>query len=109
MHLESMRELTNQVLEEEKIVQGASRSKSNRRGASNHYPSPYKVMQPTANSIEQIGCIETPLGLRGPDYETRLDLQEGVELMAAASGTDGNMIIIGQDTGINQGGRLVRR
>ena len=82
MYLESMRELTNQVLEEEKM-QG--RSKSNRRGVQQQVPSPFKPAQATSNSIEQIGCLETPLGQQRLDYETRLDLHEGVELNGCIS------------------------
>ena len=62
----------------EEIKEG--RARSNKRGGKKDYGSPLKlVIEPTAQSIEQIGCFDSPFGKR-IDYDTRLDMQEGYEI-----------------------------
>ena len=62
----------------EEIKEG--RARSNRRGDNKDYGSPLKIaVEPTAQSIEQIGCFDSPYGKR-IDYETRLEVQEGYDL-----------------------------
>ncbi len=62
----------------EEIKEG--RARSNRRGGKKDYGSPLKiVIEPTAQSIEQIGCFDSPNGKR-INYDTRLDIQEGYEI-----------------------------
>ena len=62
----------------EEIKEG--RTRSNRRGGKKDYGSPLKhVIEPTGQSIEQIGCFDSPFGKR-IDYDTRLDIQDGYEI-----------------------------
>lgn len=62
----------------EEIKEG--RARSNRRGGKKEYGSPPRMMmEATTNSIEQIGCFDSPFGKR-IDYETRLEVQDGFDI-----------------------------